>query len=133
MPKIDNSSIEISKEEDSFLGKGGFGKVTKANYKSSIVAVKTMEVSSPKEKDAVKSELSILSTIAHPNVVMNLGYSRNKQKRVYYLVMELMSGGSLSDVLYKKGSFLPKEATRISTQIAQVTFSFQFLTFTNRE
>ncbi|BFZ10308.1 hypothetical protein BsWGS_13345 [Bradybaena similaris] len=92
---------EIDFAELNFLevvGKGAFGVVSRAKWRSKDVAVKRIETES--EKKAFMQELKQLSRVNHPNIVRLYGACR---EHPVCLVMEYAEGGSLYNVLHGSG------------------------------
>ncbi|KAL5010470.1 hypothetical protein ScPMuIL_012775 [Solemya velum] len=81
------------------VGKGAFGVVSRAKWRTKDVAVKLIETES--ERKAFITELKQLSRVAHPNIVKLYG-ACTKQPTVC-LVMEYAEGGSLYNVLHGTG------------------------------
>jgi serine/threonine protein kinase len=95
--KIDYSELTGPKE---LLGKGAFGKVWKMKWRGMGVAVKELQSfdRADQEKEFI-AELKMLGRVSSPYTTMVLGYC----KEPLCMVMELMEGGSLAGLLYKKG------------------------------
>ncbi|XP_052808461.1 mitogen-activated protein kinase kinase kinase 7-like isoform X2 [Mya arenaria] len=92
---------EIETSEISFyeiVGKGAFGVVSRAKWRSKDVAVKIIETES--EKKAFLTELKQLSRVNHPNIVKLYGAC---SRAPVCLVMEYAEGGSLYNVLHGVG------------------------------
>lgn len=81
------------------LGKGAFGTVYKAKWMGTDVAVKVVdhESMSPEAYRDFLSEISMMSNLRHPNVLILLGGSLTPPN--LYFVTEYMSQGSLDKVL----------------------------------
>nr|XP_054753594.1 mitogen-activated protein kinase kinase kinase 7-like [Lytechinus pictus] len=77
------------------VGKGAFGVVSKAKWRSMNVAVKMIE--SEEEIKAFRDEVRQLSRVDHPNIVKLYGACTT---RPVCLVMEYAEGGSLYNVLH---------------------------------
>ena len=86
-------------EVRSVLGAGAYGKVLHCRNKSSRhdCAVKQVSKASAVSLQAVTSEVQILASLSHPNVVAFRGVHHDSQ--FIYIEMELLSGGALSSLL----------------------------------
>ena len=103
LPISPNHSNESSLSKSSFkfmyvIGKGGFGKVWKIEYKKTkeIYALKEMsklKVLDKKSEKSINSEREFLSFLHHPFLV-NMHYAFQDYDNLY-LVMDLLSGGDL--------------------------------------
>ncbi|XP_063403150.1 mitogen-activated protein kinase kinase kinase 7-like isoform X7 [Mytilus trossulus] len=81
------------------VGKGAFGVVSRAKWRSKDVAVKLIETES--ERKAFMTELKQLSRVNHPNIVKL--YGACTKPPTVCLVMEYAEGGSLYNVLHGAG------------------------------
>ena len=86
------------------LGKGSFGEVylsTKKGRKEYFATKKIdrKTVDKPSLKKYFDNEINILSSLNHPNIVKLEGVKTTNQH--YYIVMEYINGGGLSDCLKK--------------------------------
>ena len=81
------------------VGRGAFGVVSRAKWKSCDVAVKLIETEA--ERKAFITELKQLSRVCHPNIVKLYGACT---KHPVCLVMEYAEGGSLYNVLHGAGA-----------------------------
>ncbi|MEZ6144164.1 MAG: protein kinase [Planctomycetaceae bacterium] len=92
------------------LGEGGMGVVYRARYvvKDIDVAVKMLpdDVTNPVVLARFEREVELLKSLQHPNIVRSFGGVCEDKRRFY--AMELMSGGSLEDMLQERGK-LPWE------------------------
>ena len=80
------------------LGEGGFGKVYLGKKGEKVYAVKKIE-RSILESESFKKEIKILENLHHQNIVK---FEEIKEdKNYYYIVMEYINGGNLSDCLTK--------------------------------
>ena len=68
-----------------------------------------------KNKTQFKTEIKILQTLDHPNVIKLFEYFEDDEK--IYLIMEKCTGGELFDRILEKEFFSEKEAARIFKQI----------------
>ena len=92
----------------SIIGRGGFSKVWKVEYKNTKVYFALKEISKVKILDcknlkSVKNERELLSKLNHPFIV-NLHFSFQNVNYLY-LVMDLFTGGDLRYHLFHKNYF----------------------------
>ncbi|CAM6103257.1 unnamed protein product [Calypogeia fissa] len=100
--------------EKSKLGHGGFGVVYKAELKSGIqVAIKRMnhDATQSQGMKEFKSEVIIISQLSHRNLIKLRGWCADAARKEYMLVYDLLSNGSLDDVLFKSASAEGKTTT----------------------
>jgi len=102
------------------LGKGGMATVYRARQTSvdRDVAIKVIRPDLTESADFVerfKREARTIAALSHPHILKVFDYGQ--QDDVAYLVMELLSGGSLSDYIHNK-SLSVEEASRVLSQIA---------------
>lgn len=88
------------------LGKGSYGKVMLAKKKGTEekYAIKKVnfELLSEKEKEKALDEVSLLSSMHHPNIT---AYKESFQdKKNLYIVMEYIDGGDLEKLINKRGA-----------------------------
>ena len=101
------------------LGKGGFGAVYLAEQEKTgrKVALKTMlETKNPslRQRDMFEREIAVNSDLSHPNIIAVRDYCVSNG--IHYFALEYMDGGSLWDVMKKKGKLSPEEAAPIMLQ-----------------
>ena len=86
------------------IGTGSFGVVHMGmNHRTGqLMAAKIMELSSSLVKD-IRSEVTLLKSLTHENIVRYLGAER--QGRKLHIFQEWVPGGSLKTLLHKFGSF----------------------------
>lgn len=107
-------------ENASILGRGGFGTVYRAEEPAlhRSVAVKIMPPVQGDETDRIGRELQALGPLSgHPHIVMVHGTGTTSGGSPY-IVMELMTRGSLADRLEQGGPIPWDEAVAIGVQIA---------------
>lgn len=117
---------EIDVQELSFhevVGKGAFGVVSRAIYRSKDVAVKLIETES--ERKAFLTELKQLSRVNHPNIVKL--YGACTRAPVVCLVMEYAEGGSLYNVLHGTGPQPDYTAAHAMSWALQVSRGVEYL------
>ena len=121
---IQPSNVDIRKNYEfiSMLGHGAFGKVRlyrDRNYKDLLFAIKTLkkEGISPYQFNLLKTEVSILSDLDHPNIVKYFGTFEDE----YYIhiLMEYLKGHDLNKMitLKKYTGFEEKDMSKIIEQL----------------
>ncbi|XP_057854436.1 L-type lectin-domain containing receptor kinase VIII.1-like [Cryptomeria japonica] len=86
--------------EDLILGKGGFGRVYTGSLEDGeIVAVKRIYQNSEEGLRQYESEIAIIDSLSHPNLVPLLGWCHDKNGELL-LVYKHMSNGSLDKYLF---------------------------------
>ena len=108
VPHTVNARYEIG----NILGQGGYAVVREATSKidGQIVALKVMNrenLDSNAEK-TIRSEVSLLQSLNHPNIVR--GYDFFEEPSSFYFVLEKIDGGELFDRIVKKTHYNEKEA-----------------------
>lgn len=98
------------------IGQGGMGIVLKGHDPliDRVVAIKLLPLEATADGISLRrflAEARAAGRLSHPNVVQI--YEVGQQETDYYLVMEFIGGGSVNDVLQKKGAFSVFDATRI--------------------
>ncbi|XP_053788240.1 serine/threonine-protein kinase PAK 3-like isoform X2 [Vidua chalybeata] len=100
--KIVNMENPVMKyTELEYIGRGTFGDVCRAldNATGEQVAIKKINLQELRKKELKVNELMVMKTNENPNLVNYLdSYRVDKQ---FWLVMEYMDGGTLSDVISK--------------------------------
>lgn len=93
---FDRFSVDFSKK----YGEGGYGATFAATEKATgeALAVKLIDMRKMRP-DAIKKECQILDVLKHPNVIAVRGHGvgLNQYANVYFIFMELASGGELFD------------------------------------
>lgn len=110
-------------QKDKKVGAGSFGAVWKAFCRGQEVAVKYCQVNKPSEVKMIREEISYLQKLRHPRLVSFLGFARDAGQVL--IVMEFMSGGSLSQILFTKKTFLSFD--RKSVMAKQIAEGLSFL------
>lgn len=103
------------------LGSGTFATVRKIENKRDPTDVKALKITSlrnlkPDEVSALKNEVTILGSIAHPHIVKLYEHYETPDK--IFMVQDLLSGGELFDRIIEQTFFSEKEAARVVKQIA---------------
>ncbi len=116
---MQNRSIGPFELEDQ-LGAGGMGVVYRAKYTKTgqRVALKVLSPGLQEDEKLIARftrELEILKKLKHPNIVQCYGGGRLGAQRFY--AMELVEGGSLSELLKKKGKFDWQQVIEYGIQI----------------
>ena len=109
------------------IGKGGFGKVWKVQYKKTkeYFALKEMskrKILDKKSEKSINSEMKFLSILNHPFIV-NMHYAFQDNDNLY-LVIDLLSGGDLRYHCSRYRTF-SEEQTRFF--IACITYSLKYI------
>lgn len=113
---------EVKLDELTILGKisqGGFSIVQKGIFRGTDVAIKRIfdPVITDKLREEIDNEVSVLSKIRHPNIVMMMAYSSTSPN--LFIVFEMASRGALFDMLHKKKERLDEKLKcRIAYQTA---------------
>ncbi|KAL8102257.1 hypothetical protein AgCh_026946 [Apium graveolens] len=116
----DLKSATKSFSQDYKIGEGGFGDVYKGiTNKGEVIAVKKHVPTSNKAKTDFESEVRLISTIHHRNVIRLLGCSGKGSELL--LVFEYMENGSLDKFLFgeKQGTLTWKQRVDIILGIAR--------------
>mmetsp|Transcript_40731 Transcript_40731/g.47367 ORF Transcript_40731/g.47367 Transcript_40731/m.47367 type:complete len:326 (-) Transcript_40731:111-1088(-) len=110
-----NDAYKIGKD----LGSGTFGIVKHAIKIDTLeqYAVKVIDKQNMEAEDLVglETEIEILSQIDHPNIVKL--HEIYEDKRKFYMVFELMTGGELFERIVDKDHYSEKEAAEALTPI----------------
>jgi len=113
--EIEQSALAVGE----LLHRGMFSSVYRARWRGSDVAVKVLRTdSSTRTRDALASELEVLSMLHHPRILTLMAICRDLQsfEGAVGLVMELMVGGSLYQVLHG-GASHPQRPTTDSRRL----------------
>lgn len=102
------------------IGSGSFAVVWRARHRQSGLEVAVKEIDdkllSPKVRDNLLKEISILSTINHPNII-SLFESIKINNRIY-LVLEYCGGGDLAAYIHRHGKVSEDVARHFMKQLA---------------
>lgn len=126
---VENNEISLDPDDKlgkyvirSKLGQGGMGAVFLA-FDPMIereVAIKVLPpavANNPQALERFLSEAKATGKLNHPNVVAI--YDIGQHEDLYYIVMELLGGSSLSDVVVQKGALSWQDACRITAEAAE--------------
>eukprot|EP00928_Gymnodinium_smaydae_P043518 TRINITY_DN29138_c0_g1_i2.p1 TRINITY_DN29138_c0_g1~~TRINITY_DN29138_c0_g1_i2.p1 ORF type:complete len:685 (-),score=104.04 TRINITY_DN29138_c0_g1_i2:39-2054(-) len=102
VPHVDLSEIQ---EGDILSKSGGFSVIYKGTWHGTPVAIKKLfdPSNSPENLAELDNEVDKLAKLRHPNMLSLLGVHR--QPPVYSIVMEIVTGGSLFQLLHVQHSF----------------------------
>lgn len=101
-------------ERGELIGSGTYGKVYQGlNLNNGkLIAIKSVQIGSKKtaskELMALKYEVSILRDLEHPHIVKYIYTDADPEKKRVDILLEYVSGGSLSSLLKKFGPFNEK-------------------------
>ncbi|KAL6061244.1 Protein kinase of the Mitotic Exit Network, variant 2 [Balamuthia mandrillaris] len=95
------------------IGKGSQATVWKGTLGNALVALKQISLERVKNKralrHALKAEVEMMKQLSHPNLLTYYGMYYSREDQEIYLVMELMEGGTLSEIV-KRHEKLPEYA-----------------------
>ena len=128
--EINNDENDLNRnmfEFNTVIGKGGFGKVWKVQYKKTkeFFALKEMskrKILDKKSEKSINSERKFLSILNHPFIV-NMHYAFQDNDNLY-LVMDMLSGGDLRYHCSRYRTF-SEEQTRFF--IACIAYSLEYI------
>jgi eukaryotic-like serine/threonine-protein kinase len=105
------------------LGAGGMAEVFLAHDRmlDRDLALKVLKEHYAKDERFVRrfrKEARSAAALNHPNVVQIYDQGCAEDGR-YYIAMEHMTGGSLEDLILRRGPLAPSEAARLASQVAQ--------------
>ncbi len=104
------------------LGQGGFAIVYEARDRmlERRVAIKQLQLDKARNQKIVKrfiQEARVVADLEHPNVVTIYGL-RVKKERIY-MFLEYLRGGSLQDMLDRRGALPTNQAIKLTTSICE--------------
>lgn len=107
----------------SLLGRGGYGRVYKAQHLllEQLVALKILDahlLESENAQQRLRNEGSALSELSHPNIVKFLAFGITGDGSPY-LVTEFLAGQTLAEVLKQKQALTAEEAIPLFKEICQ--------------
>jgi calcium-dependent protein kinase len=99
------------------LGSGSFGSVSRARdvRNECFVAVKTIPKKKVGQVDKIKEEFNVIRQMDHPNICK--AFESYEDRKNIYLVIELLTGGTLLQSLCKQSKFTEADAGSIMRQI----------------
>jgi serine/threonine-protein kinase len=105
------------------LGTGGMAEVFLAHDRvlGRDLALKVLKEHYAKDERFVRRfrrEAQSAAALNHPNVVQIYDQGRTEDER-YYIAMEHVPGGSLEDLILRRGPLAPAQAARLASQVAQ--------------
>eukprot|EP01105_Mastigella_eilhardi_P021783 TRINITY_DN52_c2_g1_i2.p1 TRINITY_DN52_c2_g1~~TRINITY_DN52_c2_g1_i2.p1 ORF type:complete len:575 (-),score=143.27 TRINITY_DN52_c2_g1_i2:1559-3259(-) len=108
------------------IGQGTFGVVYKAKWQGCAVAVKEIRVASmtPQILKEFRVEISILSKLRHPNIVLFMGAST---LNTLLIVTEMIEGGSMDDVILQKEGALRLSQEQLLKVAYQTALGMNYL------
>jgi len=77
--------------------------------------VEKKKLTNEEEKEKFMAEIQILKQLDHPNILKIFEFYQDKKN--YYLIIELCTGGELFDKIIEQGSFSEKEASYVMKQL----------------
>ncbi len=107
---------------DRYIGRGGMGRVYKGKHpKLGIdVAVKTLLPQYAADKNLLErftKSARICAKMTHPNVVRVYDCGVDKEQNIPYLILELISGGTLFDEFARTGAMLPRKVAEAGAAV----------------
>ena len=108
------------------LGKGGMGEVwlLQIEERQEFYAVKILDPElAAKDREFQKRflrEAELAMSIRHRNLIEVFDVGKDPETGLCYILMEYVSGGTLSDLIHKKGSLPICDAVKIVYQVADV-------------
>jgi calcium/calmodulin-dependent protein kinase I len=117
------------------LGSGNYSVVKMATEKDTrkewAAKIITKKDAGPKGLQVLQSEVDILSSCEHPNVVrLNEVYETDEH---YYIIMELIKGGELFDKIVELQSYSERDASRLIHQIISAVAHLHELGIVHRD
>ena len=113
MTKYPGEKLKLDYQKDNLLGKGTFGEVYSAldQRTGGLMAVKSIKLTKKtdpekrnQELKIIENEINLLKQLDHPNIVKYYCMQRNGDNNID-IVLEMVSGGSLRQLLDRFGSF----------------------------
>lgn len=103
----------------SCIGRGAFGEVRKCLHRETK-ALRAVKIINKKyleddEKDKLQSEISILKSMDHPNILKLYEFFQDHKR--YFLVTELCNGGELFERISLQQTFSERDAANIIKQV----------------
>ncbi len=108
------------------VGEGGMAIVYKAkcHLLNRFVAIKVLRDEFTEDEDFIRKfrrESQAAASLSHPNIlnIYDVGMEEIDDKKVYYIVMEFISGKTLKELIKSKGKLSVDETINYSLQIAE--------------
>lgn len=96
--EVDTSELDFTGSR--LLGRGAYGEVVEAKWRSLPVAVKRVNVASKGAWKELRHEIAVIAQLHHPRVVQFLGACSRQQP--WLIISEYMPGKALSTLLEKR-------------------------------
>ncbi len=105
---------------DRMLGEGGFGCVYAATERrlNMRVAIKELRAELAGHREMLErfvNEARAIAALNNPHIVRVLSY--DQEETHHYIILEFMDGGSLTDLIKKRGRLMPAEAAWITQAV----------------
>lgn len=99
------------------VGSGSFGVVNRAKEvnSDSIVAVKTIPIKKITNPKKIKAEFNVIRQLDHPHICK--AFECYEDRRNIYLVLELLTGGTLLETMVRQTRFSEADVANIMRQI----------------
>ena len=117
--KKKNLAERFAIETNKCLGKGGYGVTYAASDRSTGEPLACKVIDTRRMKvDAIRKETQILEVLSHRNIISVQGHDQgfgpdSKHAHLYFIFMELASGGELFDQVIDRGAnAMPEEVAR---------------------
>jgi serine/threonine protein kinase len=106
------------------IGRGGMGRVYKGMHKTlrQVRAIKVLNKDESRNSRVVarfQREARIVAKLNHPHIVKIFEFDKDPQKALYYIVMELIDGGSVARILRREGRLPWQQAVEILLHVAR--------------
>ncbi|GMH17627.1 hypothetical protein Nepgr_019468 [Nepenthes gracilis] len=109
--------MDMTKGFERELGRGGFGTVYYGELKDGTRVAVKMLVSSIQGSEQFQTEVELLITVRHKNLVSLIGYCDEENKLA--LVYEYMANGNLQTLMSGEGALVWKQRLQIAIDAAQ--------------
>jgi len=108
---------EVYKVDKKTLGSGTYGVVTKVTHLKTgqVRACKTINRKKIKNWERFETEVKILQTLDHPNIIKLYEYFEDAKN--VYLICEMCTGGELFDKIIEKEYFEESYACHVFKQV----------------
>ncbi|MDR0841059.1 MAG: protein kinase [Christensenellaceae bacterium] len=107
---------------ESMIGSGGMANVYKAcdTAEDRVVAIKMLKDENLGDAEFVRRfarEAQAVLSLSHPNIVESYDVGTDPATGALYIVLEYVEGGTLKELIQKKGALPPKTAVHIACQV----------------